>query len=255
MEESMIRTFIWGSCVSRDTFEFLPADRYELAHYVARQSWLSHGNQVKDLKTCAMQSPFQIRMAEGDSIGDALQRLEDNLPVDLVLLDLVDERLGVVITETGVVTRSVDRIASGIQEEIDGAGKVVDFESDEFLDLWSSAAIDVRDELVRLGLFEHALVLAPTAALVDDQAVFVPPSFGMSAATLNQQLERHFSVLESLGFATLHLPTTLAASEHKWGRAAFHYHGITYAELVEGIRAFAEEKSAPEILDPQTHAE
>ena len=38
---SKTRVFIYGSCVSRDTFEYLDPDQFEIVQYVARQSALS----------------------------------------------------------------------------------------------------------------------------------------------------------------------------------------------------------------------
>ncbi|MDN6122440.1 MAG: DUF6270 domain-containing protein, partial [Brevibacterium sp.] len=86
---------IFGSCVSRDTCELAP-DAAVVA-YVARQSVTSlvtpHGEE--DVELDELNSPFQVRMVTGDLEGNGVDRLvEVAKKIDLVLIDLVDERRG-----------------------------------------------------------------------------------------------------------------------------------------------------------------
>lgn len=48
--DDVVRTFIWGSCVSRDTFGFLP-EQFQLTTYVARQSLISAGNDASAVRS------------------------------------------------------------------------------------------------------------------------------------------------------------------------------------------------------------
>src|SRR5699024_11175643 len=92
-----IGTMIYGSCVTRDTFEFL-GDDFLLKSYVARQSVISAGTQTSD--TLPMLDPiasaFQKRMVEGDLKGNLYETLDTQASqADLLVIDLIDERGGV----------------------------------------------------------------------------------------------------------------------------------------------------------------
>ena len=86
---------IFGSCVSRDTAEFMP--EAEVVAYVARHSVTSlespHGTAGIDLSD--LTSAFQKRMVTSDLKGSGIERIVKNAgDLDVVLLDLVDERRG-----------------------------------------------------------------------------------------------------------------------------------------------------------------
>lgn len=238
-----IRTFIWGSCVSRDTFEFLP-EEYELLGYVARQSWISVGNVAGQVEIGEMASDFQQRMTAGDAAGDALDRIEAKADqIDLLLLDLCDERLGILVLEGGaVVTRSVEKIGNGAQTALDEDGRALALGDPAHVERWRAAATAIRDRLAARGLLAKTLVLAPEWALFDDEANPSPTSFGMGAVDMNGRYEAYYAELEALGFRVVRLGPTLAGSEHKWGRAPFHFHDSIYQQLVGAIERAADSR-------------
>lgn len=241
-----IRTTIWGSCISRDTFGYLP-EEYELLTYVARQSWLSVGHDAAEsgLDFGAYDSPFQTRVIKGDVAGDAQQVVGSfRSKTDLLLLDLCDERLGVVrLPGGGIATRSVEKIANGTQEAIDAEGEVLEFGSDEHFALWEERARELHAWLVEKGLADKTLMLAPDWALFDDSGAPTPTSFGLPAVRANQLFERYYQAAADIGFHLLRLEGTLAGTEHVWGPAAFHFHDVTYERLTSEIGRFTEGSS------------
>lgn len=232
----MTNTMLWGSCVSRDTFERLP-DRYEILGYVARQSLCSAGRPVREVPPSGCPSAFQRRMADGDVRGDAIDRIEEvSSRIDLLLMDLCDERLGIVdLGERGVLTRSVERIAADEQGVLDARGRVLTFGSDDHFDAWKPAALRCIRELTRLGVLQRTVLLAPAWALVDEEAEATPSSFGVSASEHNAALGRYVGVFADAGVRVVGVDVTLADSQHQWGPAPFHYHSVSYDELVAGI--------------------
>jgi hypothetical protein len=231
-----IRTFIWGSCVSRDTFGFLP-DEYELLGYVARQSWISVENSAHGVTIGDLASDFQRRMTEGDVEGDALRRIHSKTDeIDLLLLDLCDERLGIVeFDDETVVTRSVEKIGNGSQAALDARGRPLRLGDDAHVQRWRDSAESIRARLEAWGMLEKTLVLAPEWAMFDDEASLTPTSFGMRAGEMNTRYETYYESLALLEFRVLKVGPTLAGSGHKWGRAPFHFHESTYQELVNAI--------------------
>lgn len=233
-----IRTTIWGSCVSRDTFSYLP-DSFALKVYVARQSWISAATDASPVfpDIGAMPSEFQARMTQGDLEGNALRIIGDGREVtDLLLLDLCDERLGVVKLPDGqVVTRSVEKLVNKSQQRIDDAGEVWDFGSNEHFEAWQAAACRIYNWLRSVGLAAKTLILAPDWAVIDDAGKFSPTSFGRGAAEANVIFDRYYAAATEIGFRLLRKKETLAASQHIWGPAPFHYHEIVYQDLVAQI--------------------
>ena len=241
-----VRTAIWGSCISRDTFEYLP-DTFELTAYVARQSWISAGSDARTTGAAvgSFDSPFQKRVVSGDVAGNAYERLATAASeLDLLLLDLCDERLGVVRMADGTyLTRSVEKISNGAQEVLDADGEVIDFGTDEHLKLWRAAAQQLVAWLSAEGLLGKALLLAPDWAILDETGTPTPTSFGRPAIEANLLYQPYYEAAEELGIPSVRLEGTLASTTHVWGLASFHFHDVTYGELVAGISTFLQRSS------------
>lgn len=155
---------IFGSCVSRDTCEFMPEAR--VVAYVARHSVTSldapHGTAGVDLG--ALTSAFQRRMVTSDLHGTGMNRIsERHDDVDLILVDLVDERRGFWRFPDGTtMTNSLEIEACGAAERAQFAGaQLVEFGTDEHFAAWAHgfstlvaglAAADLLDRTVLLDI-------------------------------------------------------------------------------------------------------
>ncbi|MDO4716404.1 MAG: DUF6270 domain-containing protein [Propionibacteriaceae bacterium] len=239
-ERPGVRVALWGSCVTRDLMEIMPA-RYRVARYIARQSWISAGSNatgaVGDLGQLG--GRFQTRMAHDDVAGSALSELRAVLAsnsADCLVLDLCDERLGVVRMPDGsFVTRSVEKMRHGVQDSLDSKGEVIPFATLAHLNLWIERAEAVVAALQQAGLTGRAFVLAPDWALVDDKGKTTPASFGLSAPCANQWFERYYDVLAQLGLPVLRFTEVVADTEHRWGLAAFHYDRASSDSMAEAL--------------------
>src|SRR5699024_2309999 len=121
---------IFGSCVSRDTCEFLPDA--EVVAYVARHSVTSlespHGTSGVDLSE--LTSTFQKRMVTSDLRGNGVERIVKHArDLDLVLIDLVDERRGYWLFPNGTtMTNSLEIESCGAARDARRAGaRLVEF--------------------------------------------------------------------------------------------------------------------------------
>ncbi|ADU47662.1 hypothetical protein Intca_1143 [Intrasporangium calvum DSM 43043] len=230
---------IHGSCVSRDTFEFLPAS-YRLVNYVARQSAISVGNSAPGIsdRLPRLSSPFQDRMIRGDIRGDLLERIRALAEeVDLVLVDLVDERGGVVAIGDGYATRLAEFWSNGGKELAKGAEHIA-FGTQRHFSLWAGAFDRIVSELESLGLLAKVLVLStPWAEKLEDGSPLGVPEWMTAPKVANEEYARYFDHLESRGLRLLRLPDRLALSstEHRWGPSPFHYTDAAYEWLAQGI--------------------
>lgn len=231
-----IRTFIYGSCVSRDTFEFLRPLGYELVDYVARQSLLSVFARLRsEPPPFHASSRFQRRMIERDLGSALLPTLRERAPeIDLLLWDLCDERLGAYVLPRGVATRSVDTIATGLDEAFEAEGDLLEFATDGHLALWTRRLRDLRSFLTQQGLLSRLVLLAPAWAETSSAGGPSPSSFGRQPAEANRQFAAyHAAAARILGCPVVTRDASVLRSDrdHRWGEAPFHYVRADYAAL------------------------
>ncbi|MFF8895540.1 DUF6270 domain-containing protein [Brevibacterium casei] len=151
---------IFGSCVSRDTCEFMTDG--SVRAYVARQSVRSlqnsHGTDGVDLS--GLTSPFQERMVVGDLEGNGARRITEIADdLDVVLVDLVDERRGYWLYEDGSsMTNSIEVELSGAARAARREGaRLVEFGTDEHFSAWRDGFEFLVAELCRAGLLEKTV--------------------------------------------------------------------------------------------------
>ena len=153
---------IFGSCVSRDTAEFMP--EAEVVTYVARHSVTSlvspHGTAGIDLSD--LTSAFQKRMVTSDLKGSGLERIAKNAEdLDVVLLDLVDERRGFWCFPDGTtMTNSLEIESCGAARTARRSGaRLVEFGTDEHFDQWKSGVITLIEGLKDAELWDKTILL------------------------------------------------------------------------------------------------
>nr|WP_275263093.1 DUF6270 domain-containing protein [Segeticoccus rhizosphaerae] len=240
--EIAIRTFIYGSCVSRDSFEYFDGDRYALSAYVARQSLISAFGKAGDpgVDLSKLTSPFQRRIVQEDVASGLSARLRAKArQVDLLLWDLVDERLGVYIQDDGgVVTRSVELLTAQRESNRRVPGRLVAFDSREHRELWSVAVGRWLALLRELDLLERTVLLAPAWAERTTEGRRTPASFGISAKQANRATAGYVTtVRRQCRIRVIEIGQDLAraAEGHKWGIAPFHYDAAVYRSIASAV--------------------
>ncbi|MFI2485268.1 DUF6270 domain-containing protein [Promicromonospora kroppenstedtii] len=238
---SATRVFVYGSCVSRDTFNALPQDGYELVDYVARQSMISAARPplAYPLDLSVISSRFQQRMVQGALSGSLYGTLDRHATdTDLVLVDLTDERAGVFEMPDGsYVTRSIELDGAGLTQQIsDASTRYLRFGTDEHFEVFGWAAQTLRAELDRLQLTERTLVLAPNWAEHSVDGQYSGDSYGYAPADANYFQQRYVDLLENyLGLRTVRLADTRSDTGHQWGLAPFHFAGPVYTYFAQAI--------------------
>ncbi|MDR7233171.1 DUF6270 domain-containing protein [Agrococcus sp. BE272] len=244
-DQRRTRAFIYGSCVTRDTIEHM-RDQVDIAHYVARQSWISAGTDAGERasRLLPIASTFQQRVISGDLRGNAVVQLERYAAdTDIVIVDLVDERGGVIDFGDGFATKLAEYWSSGGREASRGATHI-EFGTDEHFALWAEGAKRLLRSLIALELLHRTIVIrTPWAEVDDDGDALTIPGWMMPPKEANERYERYFSLLAEAGLRILELPAELAVSskQHQWGTSPFHYAEAAYEHLAAGLRAFADE--------------
>ncbi|WP_028279913.1 DUF6270 domain-containing protein [Arthrobacter sp. H5] len=247
---TQINIFIFGSCVSRDAIGYLPADSYSLSKYIARQSLISSFSpSLRDhpaLKSTNLDSGFQQEMLRGDFESSLVAELCDNAhQIDLLLIDLVDERGGVYVKDDGsVISNSLVVQTSGALNLASENYRLVRFGSDEHFSLWSNAFDMLVDLLGKTGLIGHLILLDNLWARETIQGETFPLSEGgVDPNLMNDRFQRYYSYArEHVGEAVVKVPDILcvADAKHKWGSAPFHYSDQFYFYVSHQIRRRSE---------------
>lgn len=234
------RVFIYGSCVARDTAEYLP-ENYRVMEYVARHSLLSWDTDAsyKLPDSLELSNKFQDRMLRADWAGNSLDSLIAAVDqCDLILWDIFDERHGVHWFSTGeVVTRSIDLVASkpamGLIEE----GTHVALGAEEHFQSWCEKADEFITALTEHGALDKVRVLrVPWAERTSTQEP-TPVSMGISAQEANKLTGPYYDYLAQRGVPIIEVPADLAVADpvHQWGLAPFHYVPEVYHYLRDAI--------------------
>lgn len=149
-QNDLPRIDVWGSCVSRDTLEYMP--EFAVGAYVARQSAIVALSSASKLPVPldTLESNFQRRMLVGDMKSDAGARIEEDRAV-CVLVDLVDERRGVwQFPDSTYLTNSVEAFRTGVDVWGPEMGaRLIEFGTDEHFELWKQGFRLVARRMMR----------------------------------------------------------------------------------------------------------
>ena len=253
----MTNIIIFGSCVARDTAAIM-SDTAKVRRYVARQSMVSaaHGSAELDGEV-QLDSAFQKRGVESDFKGEALKLLRASAPnANVLLLDLMDERLGVYRASSGsYITRTWELANSGILNQQPEPLTHIEFGSDAHFKLWQEAAKQIAEELTALDL--PVLLLAPPLAERDLEGNALD-YIGHPVAVWNKTFDRYYDAIEQFGITVLRPPADLAVADknHKWGLAPFHYAEPMYKWFQTEIeRVVATAQAATDVKQPEPAAD
>jgi hypothetical protein len=238
---SKTRVFIYGSCVSRDTFEHLDPEQFELVEYVARQSVLSATTRpVESVAPPVLESRFQQRMVTGDFQSSLRPLLAQHAAdVDVLLIDLTDERLGVYLLPDGtVVTRSVELIESGAEQSLPQGAQHVAFGTQQHFEYWSGAIRALGDSIRQAAPRAAVALLDIPWAEWSESGQQTPDSFGVGAAQANPVFRSYVEVaVQALGAHVISLEPAevMSGPHHPWGDAPFHYAEKVYLDVVRRL--------------------
>lgn len=231
-----------GSCVSRDAVPHMSVPM-TLVDYEARQSLISAFSGAVPLPAehVDLASSFQRRMFEADHASTLPDRVRELAPAtDLLVWDLVDERLGVFIHGDGrVTTDTVEWRSLNPGQQAPVGSRHVPFGSAEHLMLFRQALVRWRELLDATGLRARTVLLAPPWADRATGGQPTDPSFGVSAPAANAATAAYVAAVQELvGIKVVGRDLdTRAGEDHRWGNAPFHFDDATERSIADLIVA------------------
>ncbi|WP_458108810.1 DUF6270 domain-containing protein [Arthrobacter sp. R3-55] len=239
----MARIYVYGSCVSRDSVEFLDMSKHRLLGYTARQSLISAVSDVypASAQLGTLESRFQIRNLQGDFDGSIFRTLSDVADqADYIFWDLTDERLGVIkVADNTYVTRSVELIQSGLMENFDEA-TWIQFGTDEHYELWQESVRKFAEFTKARGLQSKLLLFNLPWSMWDNEGTPLKKTWDLFPDEANNVLARYVGfVREHMGVNYLDIPwdQVAASKTHKWGVAPYHYGDHVYEVVADKFAA------------------
>ena len=216
---------VYGGCVSRDLFGVM-APNEKPKNYVARQSLISAATLPINVPEINLSSSFQKRMVVSDFRSELFSMFADSPHcTDLVLMDLLGERLGVLELKGGrFLTHSNELVRSGAKDII-GEHRLIKFGTEEHLSIWKIAAIQLHKNLLQNGLVEKTVVLNTPFADFDENHSPLRKHMGKNSDQWADSYAPYYEFLRTMGITVFDMKDEFAvgSSNHKWGPAPYHY--------------------------------
>lgn len=233
---------IFGSCVSRDAVGLDP-ERVVPAHYTARQSWVSAASPSAWAPPIdRLTSPFQRRMLRDDFRSSLFSQISEHAPsADLVLFDIVDERLGVIeYFPRRFVTLSAELSSSGyLTGDRLLRRRRLHLGDAEHLRRFRAAAEQVKGALVEADAWHKTLLIRAPYADRSVEGDSLVGDYGIAPEAWDIRYAAYYDLLDDLGFPMIAPPEELLFSTrtHRWGPHPIHYQEPASRALVDRMVA------------------
>lgn len=235
----MANIFIYGSCIGRDSFEAL-SGTHTLVGYVARQTVISAMSRSTEmLQGSDLRSNWQTRMLNGDLASNLRGQLRHHTSnIDLLLMDMADERLGVhKLLDGSFVSRSHELVSSGRLGNLTPIPGTIQMGTARHWEFWKRAANKYAQLLDDLGLKQKALVVHTPWTSRSTCGSEVPLYRHFTSEAMNEHLQACSDHYRGLGLQVVEMPEDLAVttSSHERGIAQYHYDKPAHEWIVNEI--------------------
>ena len=227
----MLTFDIWGSCVTRDALEFILNCNINI--YVSRQSIISACSQnispseIKRIKLNNNIGGFHKRVITEDIYKTSLRRLNNCSSTNILIIDLIDERNGLLFFDNTYITHSLAlREHSNI--EFLSKYKIYAF-SKKYTELFCN----------KITLFCNKI----KSSIPNDRKYIIIHKAYYSDPTndkfikINNTLKLYYSLLEKYlpNAISIEVPCQyrLSSIYHKWGEAPYHYIDEYYLNFIK----------------------
>ncbi|MFM5208327.1 DUF6270 domain-containing protein [Aeromonas hydrophila] len=234
--------FIYGGCVSRDTFNYLEANEYSIVHYYARSHLQSALHELSAIDNWSqnLASNFQKRMVAADFSKSIIHDLA-NSNYDLILLDFNTERHSMFIFEDGSRCTISSELSSAGFKAREEKGRIIKPFSDEMYSLWELAWKKFISLMEKLNAKDKVIINAVTWTKITSDNLFFDgiytEAYLDSANRYLQKIYQRISIdIPSEQFIAVPEELNIASVDHRWGKSPFHYIDDYYIHLASEIK-------------------
>ena len=224
-----MKIFIWGSCCSRDIFNFPLTSHFQVVSYHARHSCVSAMSspvKLKNINLNSLKSVFKQRVIVDDFSKTLLQDLK-NLEYDILLIDFIDERFPLKKYDDGVIT-----VSSELQEtqsvELDES--LIYVGSEERFSLWYKAWNAFIDFCIKYNIKDKIIINRLYWAQVDKKTAFSTSYISKNNAFLKRIYDTVSMYIPKYRHIDYHKNLIVSKQDHRWGIAPsitkMHYIGM-----------------------------
>ena len=240
---------IFGSCVTRDIFNYDITKEIQLTNYLARSSLATLGAEnvskvISQSNTKMLEnikSSFQCRMVESDFNNGVLNAISND-NYDFIIIDLIDERFNLAIIDNKIVTQSVEFMNSGIKPD-----RVIKAFSEEFMKNWYAGA----DNFLKIisatrGLDVIRINKVYWAGIATNEESTSELNRKWSIDRSNECLKLMYKYFENnLPMdSIIEFPEKIfvANPDHIWGLSPFHFDEEYYKEALNKLKSLNKNK-------------
>lgn len=231
---------ILGSCVTRDAFAFTEHD-YTINSYYPRSSLISIYSSPINIKKegITLNSEYMQRLIFWDMTKEFFNYIKTSTS-DILIIDFMDERLGVLEVQNTYITHSDELKQSQIKQLFET--KALDFDEDYF-EKWEISALrfihDIKKRPYKKIIMHKAFYMDTYITKEGIKQPITDSELVNRIKVRNELLSRMYNFIErNMSNLEVIQPTGFSADEkHKWGFQPFHYEFGYYESLMNNLKS------------------
>lgn len=230
---------ILGSCVTRDAFAFIEND-FKINSYYPRSSLISIYSPAINIKKegIALDSEYMQRLVFWDMTKQPFNYIK-NTTSDFLIIDFMDERLGVLKVQDTYITHSDELKQSQIKKLFET--KILEFD-EHYFEKWEISALkfihDVKKRPYKKIILHKAFYMDTYITKDGIRQLISDSELVNRIEVRNKLLSRMYNFIErNMPNLEIIQPTGFSADEkHKWGFQPFHYELGYYESLMNNLK-------------------
>lgn len=236
----MVTIDILGSCVTRDAFAFITND-LKLNSYYPRSSLISIYAPPLNIKKDGIEikSEYQQRLIYWDLNKEFFKHIKKS-EAEVLIIDFMDERLGVLKFQNTYITNSDELNLSNIKKIF--KTEKLDF-NEEYMELWEISALkfihDIRKRPYKNVILHKAFYMDNYIDEAGEKHLYTDPTVLNRIDSRNSMLNRMYKFIENniSNVEIIEPPGFAADKSHKWGFLPFHYEYKYYKYFMDSLNS------------------
>lgn len=235
----MARIAIYGSCVTRDAFE-VRSHSHEIVRYFARSSMISQCAApvtYTDEQMGTEISEWARRIVAADFEKNVVDLIAGDRP-DLVIIDLIDERLPILEGQDTIVTLSPYSQYAPYVRDLRATARRVEVADPTRDEAFKRAARVLTTKLASEVGAEKILLHRSLYSTRVNKGKSFSLKEKMASRRMNKLLKSWYDTIAATsGCRVVEVPRRVRVADagHKWGLSPFHYIDTYYEHLMDEI--------------------